>query len=50
MAVPVERQLETLHTVRIFPGKRRPGRFTWKEDRELIAMAAGGATVTEAAT
>jgi hypothetical protein len=29
--------------------KRRPGRFTWKEDRELIAMAASGATVSELA-
>jgi hypothetical protein len=26
-------------------GKRGPGRFTWKEEREVIAMAASGATV-----
>jgi hypothetical protein len=25
-------------------GKRGPGRFTWKEDRKVIAMAASGAT------
>ena len=30
-------------------GKRRTGRFTLKAERELIAMAAKGATVQEAA-
>ena len=30
-------------------GKRRQGRFSWKEDRELIAMAASGATVSQLA-
>ena len=30
-------------------GKKKPGRFTWKADRELIAMAASGATLSEAA-
>ena len=29
-------------------GKRRPGaRFTWKEERQVIAMAANGATTSE---
>jgi hypothetical protein len=30
-------------------GKRRPGRFTLKNERELIAMAANGATASEIA-
>jgi DNA-binding NarL/FixJ family response regulator len=30
-------------------GKRRPGRFTWKNERELIAMAVSGATASEIA-
>ena len=30
-------------------GKRRPGRFTWKEDRDVIAMATNGATASEIA-
>jgi len=30
-------------------GKRRPGRFNWKNERELIAMAVSGATASEIA-
>jgi hypothetical protein len=30
-------------------GKRRPGRFTWKEERAVIAMATNGATASEIA-
>ena len=30
-------------------GKRKSGRFTWKNERELIAMAANGATESEIA-
>jgi hypothetical protein len=28
-------------------GKRRPGRFNWRNERELIAMAVSGATASE---
>jgi hypothetical protein len=31
------------------PGKRRTGRFSWKDEREVIAMAANGATTSEIA-
>jgi hypothetical protein len=30
-------------------GKRRPGRFAWKNERKLIAMAVSGATASEIA-
>jgi len=30
-------------------GRRRPGRFTWKDEREMIAMAVNGATASEIA-
>jgi DNA-binding NarL/FixJ family response regulator len=30
-------------------GKLRPGRFTWKKDREVIAMARNGATAPQIA-
>jgi hypothetical protein len=42
---PPARRIEELGMV----GKRRPGRFTWKDEREVIAMARNGATASEIA-